>query len=103
MKPTEYTEEEVRDQFLNYIREMVDEWDAANNKTTKEKLNGLAFTILAAIDGNSPDVPSFILAPFPHEDDKQYKIDNGENYYPDNNGIDVKCDIAGDLHEKFYK
>ena len=45
-------------------------------------------------------LPGFRLAPMSHKDDKQYNIDNGENYFPINNEDDVNCDIAGGLHEQ---
>lgn len=99
----EFTEEETRNAFLHHIRELVDYWDAADKETTKEKLNGLAFSILVALDGESLALPAFIVAPSPHEEDKQYCIDNNENYYSENHNSDVKCDIAGSLHDQFYK
>lgn len=99
--PRQFTEQEVRKQFLDHIHYLVDYWNVADRETTKEKLNGLAFSILACLDGES-EFPGFIVAPTPHEDDKQYHIDNNENYYPENN-VDVECDIAGSLHDEFYK
>lgn len=102
MEAREYTEDEVRNQFLDHVKVMVDYWENnVGHKTTKERLEGLAFSILVAIDGGS-GLPSFILAPRPHEDDKQYNVDNEENYYPENHNSDVKCDIAGGLHENFF-
>lgn len=83
---------------------MVNYWNRENiTLTQKERLEGIAFSILSAIDGCAASLPSFVLAPLPHEDDKQYAIDNGGNYYPQNHESDIKCDIAGDLHENFYK
>jgi len=101
----EYTKEEVREQFLDHIRMMVDYWDSIPKETTKEKLSGLAFSILTALDGCSADLPSFIVAPLSSPEDKQYHIDEDENYYPENHEIEgkIKCDIAGGLHEFFYK
>jgi hypothetical protein len=98
----EKTMEEVKEEFLNHIRGMVDYWNEIQKDTTKEKLNGLAFSILTMLDGYS-SMPSFIVAPLPHEDDKEYNIENEEDYYPENHNSDVKCDIAGSLHELFYK
>jgi len=96
----EKTVEEVREEFLEHIRGLVNYWDGVENYTTKDKLQGLAFSILTTLDGCT-DLPSFIVAPLPHKDDKQYKIEEDENYYPENHNIDVKCDIAGDLHELY--
>jgi len=97
----EYTEEEVREQFLDHVRMLIDYWDKVNTETTKDKLEGLAFSICSTIDGCAMDLPGFILAPLPHESDKQYHIDNDENYYPENK--EANCDIAGSLHELLFK
>lgn len=98
------TEKQVRQEFLDHVRMLVNYWDKETSKTdSREKLEGLAFSILVAIDGEAVALPSFILAPCPNEDDKQYHIDNGEDYYPENHDSDVKCDIAGNLHNEFYK
>lgn len=99
----EKTTEEVREEFLDHVRYLVSYWDRIEKETTKEKLSGLAFSILSALDGCSAGLPSFIVAPCPHPEDKQYHIDNDEDYYPENHDVDVKCDIAGCLHELFYK
>ena len=100
----EFTEEEVRNQFLDHIRMLVDYWDKETSKQTqRERLDGLAFSILSAIDGSSVSLPAFILAPFSHEEDKKFHIEKGENYYPENHNSNVKCDIAGSLHDLYYK
>jgi len=101
--PREYTEEEVRNQFLSHIRVMTHYWENnVGQKTTKERLEGLAFSILVLIDGGT-NLPSFVLAPRPHEDDKQYNIENEGNYYPENHKNNINCDISGCLHEMFLK
>ncbi|MGK0174050.1 MAG: hypothetical protein ACI9AT_000413 [Ulvibacter sp.] len=94
---------EIKSEFLNHVREIVDEWESYTTKTCKEKLEGVAFSIVATIDGSSAALPAFILAPAPHEEDKQYCIDNGEDYYPENQDGSVKGDIAGFLHDEFYQ
>jgi hypothetical protein len=57
---------------------------------------------LYAIDGNSPHLPQFILAPLPDENDKDIAVLKGENYYPQNHKSNVKCNISGSLHDDFY-
>lgn len=101
----ELTEIEVRTKFLQHIKDMVRYWEFQSDKTPLEKLDGLAFSILAALDGSSAALPSFIVAPLPHEDDKQFHIDKGTNYYPENHQIknEIKSDIAGYLHELWHK
>lgn len=99
----EKTEDEVRTEFLNHIRHLVKYWEKVDDRDCKGKLEGLAFSILAMLDGTSVDICGFIVAPSTHEDDKQYYIDNGEDYYPQNHESDIKCDIAGSLHDLFYE
>lgn len=95
--------EEIREEFLSHVHNLVDYWNNVDERSTKEKLSGLAFSILSTLDGCSAELPSFIVAPLPHEDDKQYHINNGDDYYPENHNSNVNCDIAGELHELFYK
>ena len=102
--------DEVREQFLDHARAMVRYW--ANEKLGHvpgssedilAHLNGVTFSLLAALDGCSVGLPSFIVAPEPHPDDRQYHIDNGENWYQENHEANIKCDISGVLHEHFYQ
>lgn len=89
-----YTEKETREQFLEHIHNMVNYWN--NEKVnTREALDGLAFSILATLDGESGDLPGFRVTPICPEEDKKYLQENGENYY------DEGIDIAGCLHEYY--
>ena len=106
-KPHEYTTEEVKAQFLDMVRSYVGYW--ANPKVVPERdlhgrLEGLAFSILVILDGDSA-MPGFIVAPHVHPGDKQDAIDNGENWYPESGDVErnvYNYDIAGSLHEHFY-
>ncbi len=102
-EPREYTEEEVMAEFLSTIHYMVDEWSKIKRDTVKEQLEGLAFSILALLDGVHVGMPAFIVAPLPAETDKEYRIKKGENYFPQNDEKKINCDIAGVLHDAFYK
>lgn len=101
----EYTVGEIRKQFLEHIRGLVNYWDGIPEKTITEKLEGLAFSILVVLDGGAMGLPGFIVAPIPHPSDKQFHVEEGEDYYPDNYEIEgrIKGDIAGELHELFLK
>jgi hypothetical protein len=100
-KAREYTSDEIREQFLDHIRGLIDYWsDESRAKNDKDKLSGLAHSILSTIDGGSVNLPGFILAPCPHETDKQWYIDNGKNYYPENK--ETNSNIAGVLHEQLF-
>ena len=99
----EKTEDEVREEFLAHIRMLVKYWNTQPDRDCEGKLNGLAFSILAMLDGCSTDICGFIVAPHVHEDDKQHCIEHGEDYYPQNHESNIKGDIAGGLHDLFYK
>jgi hypothetical protein len=104
MTSREKTTEEVRTEFLQHIRGAVNYWaNLKGEHTIEDRCEGVAFSILVAIDGCSSGLPAFILAPIPHESDKQFSIDNNENYFPENHESNVKCDIGtlGELHHKF--
>jgi len=99
--PTEKTTKEVRTEFIENVRSMVSYWDGINI-SSKEKLFGLAHSILATIDGCG-SMCGFILAPCPAEGDKEYNIEEEMDYYPENFDSNVKCDIAGGLHEYLHE
>ena len=94
--------EEVRKEFLDHVRNLVDYWVEHGPNDTKEKLDGLAFSILSAIDGCSSDLPPFALIPVCSNEDKKFYIEQGLDYYP-TSPSNVKCDIAGELHECYYE
>ncbi len=102
MKPRELTVEEVRNKFLKHCRLLVDYWDKVEDRTTKEKISGAIFSVLAMLDGSNIDLPGFIVAPRPHENDKKFCKKEGENWYPENHKSNIKCDIGGSLHEMFH-
>jgi hypothetical protein len=100
-EPRQLTDEEIREAFLAHVRFIVRWW--ANNPASasvEERLSGLAHSILSAIDGAAVDLPGFALVPRPHPEDKEYYQEKGEDWYPEAN---LEHDIAGSLHELFYK
>ena len=46
-----YSEKEVRDKFLRKIKSITDCWSNYEGKSSKERCEGVAFSILALIDG----------------------------------------------------
>jgi len=74
--------EEYRDEFIDHVKYMVVHWNEMPNKSVKEKLEGLAFTILSAIDGRTTTLPAYKLMPV---------ISDSEGTVGD--------DIAGRLHD----
>jgi hypothetical protein len=88
------TEEEVRQRFLDNVRALVQHWE--RNPKVEDRCSGVAFSILALLDGCS-GFPACKVIPSPHESDKEFNESNGDNWFPE--GVD----IAGSLHEEFYK
>ena len=82
---------------------LVEYWEnvklAPERDSLRDRLSGLMFSVLATIDGVSADIPKFILAPDPHQDDKDYHIFNKVHYYPENYQNVVNGDISGCLRE----
>lgn len=99
----ELTEDEVRKQFLKLVWDYIEYWDKLPDKTCRERLEGLAFGMLVILDGESAELPGFVVAPDPHPDDKEYHKERGENWFPENHESDTNCDIGGCLHELFFK
>jgi len=96
-----FTCEEVRENFLMHIAVMIDYWEGIpNGGSPRSRLEGLAHSILVALDGGSAALPGFVVAPAPHSSDREYCIANGENFYPETPA--ASCDIAGELHERMY-
>lgn len=103
----EITADQVRDDFLSHMRTMVEYWVHADlspddRGDVRRRVEGMTFSILAALDGCAGNLPKFIVAPDPHPDDRQFRISEDEDWYPENHGLDVKADISGGLHENFY-
>lgn len=96
-----YTEEEVREMFLKHMWAMVDYWATVEGKdspkTVRDRLSGLMHSMLTTLDGCSMGLPGFEVRPHPHESDKEYHQERGENWFPSD------VDIGGSLHEGMYK
>lgn len=93
-EPRAWTEDEIRQKFLEHVAMLTHYWFAETRATrVEDKLTGLAFSLMAMLDGSSTDIPGFKVIPDPHPDDEAYQRKRGENWYPDD------VDIAGSLHE----
>ncbi len=101
------TDNECRDALLKHIWDLTQYWGSTNEaviaqpKTTKERLEGLAFSILSVLDGCAMPVPGFVVAPSPHKDDKEYRRNKCEDWWPDSTGLEPH-DIGGSLHEHYH-
>lgn len=98
----EYTTDEIRQQFLEQVWTIISYWHNLPAKTCRERIEGLAFSMLVILDGESAGLPAFIVAPVPHPNDKAFCISEDENFYPENHDANVKGDITGPLHELFH-
>lgn len=94
--PREYTVDETRAKLIQHIHHMIGYWENETRApTTRDKLDGLAFSICSALDGCSMDLPGFQVVCSPHPTDKDYHRDMGENWFPE--GADI-----GPLHDYFH-
>lgn len=106
-EPREFTEEEVRARVLKHIWSMIGYWLSEERAPEPlAKMEGVAFSILAMLDGSAAAIPGFIVAPSGHPDNEGFHRQRLENWFP-YNGDDVqkvvKCDIAGGLHDQFQQ
>ena len=98
-KSTAYTKEEAREMMLDHIRVMCEYWAREDRRPDiKDKLNGLAFSILTMLDGETMELPAMDIVLRPHPDDKAYHQSNGEKWFKDGMVIN-----DAPLHELFYK
>jgi hypothetical protein len=102
-EPRQYTVDEVRESFLRYVWTIIEYWEKENLEPTggatssvRGKLEGVAFSIMSALDGSPIGLPAFAVLPAPHPDDQEYCRTHGHNWFP--SGGDI-----GPLHEHFFK
>lgn len=77
-----YTEEELREHLLDHISHIAQYWANLPDKTPIERCEGVGFSIINIFNGVTY-LPGFDIVVRPHPDDKQFHIDNDENYYED--------------------
>ena len=90
------TAEEMRDMLLAHFRNLTHYW-SHQEMSDKEKLDGLLHSILVALDGHAGGFPcSLDLVCRPHPDDKQFYIDEDEDWIED--GMVINDDVL--LHDQ---
>ncbi len=95
------TAAELRDDFMDSCRGLVDYWSAENidRATVHERLSGLLHSVLCLIDGASSGFPCAItLTADPHPDDKEFRRAEGENWVEPGTAFNAE-DM---LHELIY-
>ena len=97
----EMSKEEMRDLFLGTCEMIAFHW--INNVRAvdcKDKVEGAIFSIMNIFDGSSGSFPAAIdLVMRPHEDDKQYCIDEDSDWVVD--GQVINDDVH--LHDMIFK
>jgi hypothetical protein len=90
------TADEARYLFLNQLSGLAEYWDDVEGKSSLEKLEGLLFSVMVALDGGSGGLPGYAVVPMGQEVDIEYAKNEGFDYYPEPN---INNDISGFLHE----
>jgi hypothetical protein len=60
---------------------MAEYWASLTYKTPEERCKGLVFSILVVLDGGNAGFPALDISLSPHPDDKQFHIDQGDNWF----------------------
>lgn len=96
--PRALTEDEVRDLFLNAVAGIANYWATTNleDGSAKSRCQGVAFSILALLDGSNIGLPGMKVIPNPAAEDEEYLKNEGKNWFPDD------VDIGGGLHELIH-
>lgn len=90
---------EMLEAFTQQVSNITSYW-AGLDISDKEKCEGVAFSIMNIFDGACGGFPAAIdLVLRPHPDDKQYNIENGDDYVVDGMCINEKVY----LHELICK
>lgn len=97
-KPRAYTAKEERAALIAHFRNMARYWATQPDKTAQERCDGLAFSILAALDGVAADLPAFDLVVRVHESDEAYHKEQGENWHQC--GLVINGDVH--MHDLYY-
>ena len=101
----ELTVKEAREKFLKHVWEMIQYWNELNTgRNQVERLQGLAFSMLVALDGEACDMPGFEVIPLKTaESDKKFlkSLPADDQYlrqwFPHEDIIGGKM-----LHDEFY-
>lgn len=97
-KPRPWTSDETADQIVSHCARMAEYWATTpNGGTLEERCHGVAFSLLSGLDGSSMNIPPFDLVPSADESDRDYHIENGENYYIPENVVSTA------LHERYHR
>lgn len=113
-EPRARTAEEIRDDFMDTCRHLVDFWASPRTRKfpagpgtipdwvieaiLRDRLSGLLHSFLCIFDGVSGGWPAFDIVASPHPDDKEYHRDEGEDWIEPGTVINDTM-----LHELLYR
>jgi hypothetical protein len=96
-KPRAWTASEVAEQIVEGVVGSANYWATSPScGTMEERVHGCAFSILSMLDGSTMQLPGIDLVPAPHDSDKDYHIENGENWY------DPETVVSTSLHDMYH-
>jgi hypothetical protein len=95
--PRAKTTEEIIEELMSGFRDIATYWSKQEQLTVAERTSGAVFGVLTLLDGCTGEFPAFDLVARPHEQDKQYCIDNGIDWYEPGTVISTM------LHEHFHQ
>lgn len=101
-EPRAWTEDEVRDMIVQVARDTARYWTTVHPvsgppPTVEDRCHGVAFSILAALDGCGMTLPAVKLVMDPHPDDKEFLRALGTNWFEPGTAV------AAMLHEFYHK
>lgn len=97
--PRAYTADEARQHVLDHMKVLSAYWAGLPDKTDAEKCDGLCFSILNIFDGTSMSLPAMDISLAPHESDKEYSREQGDNWYEPGQVIN-DCMMHNEWHVK---
>jgi len=84
----EWTEEEMRVFFFNRVADFIAEWDSKTDISDMDKAAGMMRDIFVLCEGRDPKFEAKVaLVATPHPEDKEYHIENGENFYEEETNL----------------
>lgn len=89
-----HTDDECREKLIQHLNAVRNHW-LGEAKTPEEAVDGMVFSFLSMIDGESGTMPAFALTPSPHPNDAEHREGKGENYWPSD------VNLGGELHHQW--
>jgi len=92
-KPRVKTKQEAQKEFLDHIHSSSEYWANLSDLTPQERCDGVAFSILVMLDGESMELPAMDVSLNPHPDDKEFLKSEGENWFEPHMVINDDCEL----------